>query len=110
MQIEETFRDLKSHRQGFGLRYARCRCARRLEQLLLIGALATLTLWLVGLHAVATNQVRNFQANTVRARRVLSIPFVGQQLLLRDALRLHASALEHALQALVGLVRSAAAP
>jgi len=31
MQIEETFRDMKSHRWGFGLRYARCSDARRFE-------------------------------------------------------------------------------
>jgi hypothetical protein len=49
MQIEETFRDLKCHRWGFGLRYARCKSAKRLEILLLLGTLATLTAWLVGL-------------------------------------------------------------
>jgi hypothetical protein len=38
MQIEETFRDLKCHRWGFGLRYARCNSAARLEVLLLLGA------------------------------------------------------------------------
>jgi hypothetical protein len=36
MQIEETFRDKKSHRWGFGLHYARCNNGRRLEVLLLI--------------------------------------------------------------------------
>jgi hypothetical protein len=45
MQIEETFRDMKCHRWGFGLRYARCHDARRLEILLLIGTLAALVLW-----------------------------------------------------------------
>jgi hypothetical protein len=30
MQIEETFRDTKSHRWGFGLHYARCNDGRRL--------------------------------------------------------------------------------
>jgi hypothetical protein len=42
MQIEETFRDMKSHRWGLGLRYCRCRTAKRLQVLLLIAALATL--------------------------------------------------------------------
>jgi hypothetical protein len=31
MQIEETFRDMKSHRWGLGLRYCRCRSAERLQ-------------------------------------------------------------------------------
>src|SRR4051812_30370335 len=53
MQIEETFRDTKSHRYGFGLRYARCSQPRRLEVLLLIAALATSLLWLVGMYGCA---------------------------------------------------------
>ncbi len=35
-QIEETFRDLRCHRWGFSLRYARCHTAARLEILLLL--------------------------------------------------------------------------
>jgi hypothetical protein len=31
MQIEEAFRDLKRHRWGFGLRYARCHDAKRVQ-------------------------------------------------------------------------------
>jgi hypothetical protein len=56
MQIEETFRDLKSHRFGFGLRYARSGEARRLEVLLLVGSLATILLWLVGLCGVTVRR------------------------------------------------------
>ena len=41
MQIEETIRDLKSHRFGFALRYARTKRAERLEALLLVAALAS---------------------------------------------------------------------
>jgi hypothetical protein len=81
MQIEETFRDLKCHRWGLGLRYARSHSAARLEILLLIGSLATLVNWISGLFAVETGQARTFQANTERRRRVLSIVFLGQQLL-----------------------------
>ncbi len=110
MQNEETFRDLKSHRHGFGLRYARCRSAARLEQLLLIGTLAALVLWLVGLHASAKNQLRHFQANTVRNRRVLSIPFLGQQIMLRPSLHPPGEALKRALSTLTGLVRIGATP
>jgi DDE family transposase len=84
MQIEETFRDMKCHRWGFGLRYGRCTSARRLEMLLLISALASLVLWLVGLCARALDWSRRVQANTERKRPVLSIVFVGQQLVRRE--------------------------
>ena len=83
MQIEETFRDLKSHRWGLALRYARTVRTERIEILLLIAALATLVMWLVGLAAKANNWLRRYQANTVTKRNVLSIVFLGR-LLLRD--------------------------
>jgi hypothetical protein len=83
MQIEETFRDLKCHRWGFGLRYARCNRAARLEMLLLLGALATLVVWLVGLAARALHLNRHLQANTERRRDVLSTFFIGRELLRR---------------------------
>jgi hypothetical protein len=83
MQIEETFRDLKCHRWGFGLRYARCLNAARLESLLLIGALASLVVWHVGLAGRATQRHRELQANTERRREVLSTFFIGRQLLRR---------------------------
>lgn len=81
MQIEETFRDCKGHRWGFGLQYARSRDPRRWEILLLIGTLATVIHWLVGLAARAHHYARHFQANTLKKRAVLSIRFLGQQLL-----------------------------
>jgi hypothetical protein len=68
MQIEETLRDGKSHRFGFGLRHARSGSPHRIEILLLLVALATLVLWLVGLAGRARNLARRLQANTVRDR------------------------------------------
>ena len=61
MQIEEMLRDNKSHRWGFGLRYARSSSAHRIEVLLLIAALASLVLWLVGLAGRAQNLARDFR-------------------------------------------------
>lgn len=81
MQIEETFRDLKCRRWGFGLRYARCGAANRLEILLLLGTLGTLVVWLVGLAGRALQWHRSLQANTERKREVLSTFFIGRQLL-----------------------------
>lgn len=49
MQIEQTFRDLKSHRGALGLSTCQTRSAPRMAMLLLIGALASYALWLIGL-------------------------------------------------------------
>ena len=51
MQIEEAFRDLKSDRFGFGITLSRSKNTQRLNILLLVAVLASLCLWLVGLHA-----------------------------------------------------------
>ena len=80
MQIEETIRDLKSHRFGFALRYARTKRPERLEALLLVAALASFILWLLGLTAAERQWTRHFQANTERRRPVLSTVFLGQEL------------------------------
>ena len=104
MQIEETLRDNKSHRFGFGLRYARSRSALRLQVLLLLVALATLVFWLVGLAGHASDLARGLQANTIRHRAVLSTPFVGRVLILRRLALFTQAAVEHALVDLRSLI------
>lgn len=54
MQIEQSFRDLKSHRFGCAFEDTLTRLPKRLEMLLLIFALASLLAWLTGLAATAT--------------------------------------------------------
>ena len=81
MHIEETFRDFKSHRWGYGLQYARSGCAERLANQLLITTLAVLATWLVGMVAKTKGWARHFQANTVKDREVLSIFFLGRRVL-----------------------------
>lgn len=49
MQIEQTFRDLKCPRSALGLRTCQTRSASRIAMLLLIGALASYALWIIGL-------------------------------------------------------------
>jgi DDE family transposase len=107
MQIEETFRDIKSHRWGLGLRYCRCNDAERLQVLLLVSALATLMVWLTGLCAHALNWTRRFQANTVRSRAVLSTTFLGRQLILRAPTSLPSPAFATAWRELKRLVARA---
>lgn len=77
MQIEEGFRDIKSHRFGLGLTYHRTASVMRLQILLLLASLAMIVLWLLGLATVMSGQHYQFQANTVRHKRVLSIIFIG---------------------------------
>jgi hypothetical protein len=88
MQIEETFRDLKCHRWGFGLRYAHSNTSKRLEILLLLGTLATLVVWLAGLAGRKMRWNWRLQANTERKRNVLSTFFIGRQLLARPEFEL----------------------
>ena len=79
MQIEENFRDLKSHRFGFGLRDASTKSPERGAILLLIAAVATLALWLLGFAGTTRGIARHFQANTIRNRAVLSIVYLGKE-------------------------------
>jgi hypothetical protein len=100
MQIEETFRDLKSTRWGYALDYTRSRSALRLENLLWLTTLATLATWLVGMAAEAADLMRHYQANTERKRRVLSTFFLGRRVLTKGRRMVSRRALRDAMQAL----------
>lgn len=76
MKIEETFRDAKNHRFGWSLRHVRSRSASRLTLLLLLAAIAMVTVTLVGFEAERRGLHRRYQANTVR-ERVLSFFVLG---------------------------------
>ena len=79
MQIEETFRDIKSPQYGMGLRHSNSRCTKRFDILLLIVMLAEWLLRLLGLIAQQQHWERAFQANTIHHRRVLSIIRLGRE-------------------------------
>ena len=81
MQIEESFRDVKSHRFGLGLVYHRTTSVMRLQILLLLANLAMVVLWLLGLATVVSGQHYQFQANSVRHKRVLSVVFIGLKMI-----------------------------
>lgn len=100
MQIEEAFRDLKNHRQGFSFRDSLTRKLYRLENLLLIAALATFTAWLVGKVAELTNLHRRYQANTIRDRSVLSTVNLGCQVLASPGIVMTRADFTRALQVL----------
>jgi len=100
MQIEQAFRDIKNTRSGFCLRQTRSRSLQRLANLLLIGMLASLVLWLVGRMAEQQKQHYQYQANSLKHRRVLSLFFLGQECLKQFYFKWRAHYFNHALQLL----------
>lgn len=82
MQIEETFRDAKSHRFGWSLGTVRLSTPRRASVLLALAALAFLVVTLIGMAAERSGRHRAYQANT-ESRRVLSFQTLAMALLRR---------------------------
>lgn len=80
MQIEEGFRDMKNSKFGFGLEHSKSYKTERLAILLLIAMLAILAVCLIGKAAEQKNIQYDFQANTIRTRAVLSLFFLGCQI------------------------------
>jgi hypothetical protein len=101
MQVEESFRDLKSHRFGYDFSSAKSRNPRRIEVLLMIATLASVALSMLGAAAERNHLQRQFQANTIRKRRVLSLLTLG-----RRVLRTSIEIPTHELRAAIAAVRS----
>jgi predicted small integral membrane protein len=78
MQIEETYRDTKNPRFGFSLSHARTRSDKRADMLMLLAAFTHLLAVLVGLAAEHAGWHLDYQANTERHRRVLSLAMLGR--------------------------------
>ena len=77
MQIEEAFRDTKSIHFGLGYELSGTKSPQRLHILFLIAALAGLVLWILGAIAKASNRHRDYQANSVKNKNVLSTIYIG---------------------------------
>lgn len=82
MQIEETFRDAKSRRYGWSFETARTRRTSRVDVMMLVAALASVLVLIVGIAAEGAKLHRAFQANTVSQRRVLALTTLGRLVLL----------------------------
>lgn len=80
MQIEESFRDLKSERFGLGFSSSRSVQKDRLSVLLLVACLASFVLRLIGEVGKAKQLDFQFQSNTRRSRPVLSVITLALQL------------------------------
>lgn len=85
MQIEQAFRDLKSHRYGCAFEDTLTRQPHRLEMLLLLHALASLLAWLVG---VMESDCKFTTKQQMRRLRIYSIITRGWERLRRSADRL----------------------
>jgi hypothetical protein len=89
MQIEQSFRDLKSHRYGAAFEGSLTRDPRRLEMLLLIHLLATLAAWLEGLAIVSAHLRAHPTTATRRPRH--SVVWLGWESLRRHRAQLSLS-------------------
>lgn len=74
MQIEESFRDFKT---GLNFNISHTRKLKRLEVLLLVALLTQFVLFLLGMVVKIRNKHRQYQANTVTSKNVLSYQFLG---------------------------------
>ncbi len=81
MTIEENFRDMKSAKYGFGLRENKTIRAERLAVWILLSSLASFIAWIIGSIAERLNLHYQFQANSIKKRRVLSLFYLGCQVI-----------------------------
>lgn len=86
MQIELSFRDLKSHRYGQGFEDSLTHKRHRLEILLLINALAAFASWLIGMACEAAG-IDRWLSPWRSHRRLYSILRLGREALSRQWLR-----------------------
>ena len=80
MQIEESFRDHKSSRFGLGMEQHRTKNQQRMSVLVLMGTLAHHLLIIIGFLAEQAKIHWQFQANTIKTRKVLSYFTLGVRL------------------------------
>lgn len=97
MQIEEGFRDMKSSTFGLGYNASRSYKVKRLSVLLFLNVIASLVLILLGMAVVLTKQHFQYQANTIKSRRVLSYHFVGLRAIADCKLRISKHQLKQAI-------------
>jgi hypothetical protein len=85
MQIEETFRDTKSHRFGWSFGQVRLSTPERTDALLLLAVIALVVVTLIGMAAERAGLHRTYQANTAK-RRVLSFFYLACAIIRRGVL------------------------
>lgn len=83
MQIELSFRDLKSHRYGQGFEDSLTRYGKRIEALLLLSTIAAFASWLIGMACEAAG-LDQWLAPYRSRRRLYSVMRLGREALVRQ--------------------------
>lgn len=79
MQIEEEFRDTKSHKYGFGLSDSGTKIHVRIHVLLIINLLASIFCWVIACSAVQKKQHLDYHANSSKKLNILSAITLGKR-------------------------------
>lgn len=87
MQIEESFRDIKSHQFGLSGRYIRTICIHRWGVKMLLAAIAQITCWVIGVIGHSQGLQKRYQSNTIKNRKVFSYFTLGQLIINHDGLQ-----------------------
>ena len=83
MTIEENFRDTKSARFGLSLNLTRSKKKKRYIVMLMIAMVVAAIAYIIGTFGERNNHQYDFQANTIRHKRVLSSFFLGCEMVYR---------------------------
>ena len=87
MQIEESFRDVKSHQFGLSGRYVRTHSVHRWAVKMFLAAIVQITYWVIGVIAHSQNKQQYFQSNTVKSRKIFSYFTLGRLMIEHNQLR-----------------------
>lgn len=84
MTIEENFRDTKSCRFGLGLDMTKSKLKKRYVMMLLIAMVVSTIAYIIGTIGEMRENQYDFQANTVKFKRILSRFFLGCEMVFRE--------------------------
>lgn len=98
MQIEQTFKDLKDPVTGIGLAQSRTKGLDRLKVLFLIARLAEYILLIIGVAAEKASLQFNYQANSVKCKRILSYQFLAKRIILNNIDKISPQNIEEAIK------------
>jgi hypothetical protein len=87
MQIEESFRDMKSHQYGLGGRLIRTNNVERWGVKMLLAAIVQIVNWVIGIIGHQQGMQKYFQANTVKDKKVFSNFTLGKLIIEHDKLK-----------------------
>lgn len=84
MTIEENFRDTKSTRFGLGLDMTRSKKKKRYVVMLMIAMIVSAIAYLVGTIGELNKLQYDYQANSIKSKRILSRFFLGCEMIFRE--------------------------